>query len=70
MDIRQITAGMILCATLGGYLFLGVWIIVNTMFGWIEKRRAHSIQSDNKPPVGLARDHHRWANRWMPRKIS
>ena len=38
MDIRQITAAIILCATIGGYLFLGVWILVNTIFDWIGGR--------------------------------
>ena len=70
MDIRQITAAIILCATIGGYLFLGVWILVNTIFDWIGGRRAHSIVRDVKAPVGLARDQRRWANRWMPRNIS
>jgi hypothetical protein len=70
MNIRQITAAIILCATIGGYLFLGVWILANMIFSWIGGRGANSSPRETKAPVGLARDPHRWANTWMPRNIT
>jgi hypothetical protein len=71
MEIGQITKAMFLCATIAGYLFLGVGTLVNAIFAWTGgRRRAPSMAREMEPPAGLARDDRRWANKWMPRNIS